>query len=89
MPSEIAINLGPALVERLFPFLLAIDERLRVQKLGRGVRKICANAEPGVALLDILTIIILGSGVYLWLKRPAFRRSEVSGIVDELEEARA
>jgi len=56
MPSEIAINLGPALVERLFPFLLAIDERLRVQKLGRGVRKICANAEPGVALLDILTI---------------------------------
>ena len=41
------------------------------------------------ALLDILTIIILGSGVYLWLKRPAFRRSEVSGIVDEFEEARA
>jgi signal transduction histidine kinase/CheY-like chemotaxis protein len=56
MPSEIAIGLGPALVERLFPFLLAIDERLRVLKLGRGVRKICTNAEPGVGLLDILTI---------------------------------
>jgi uncharacterized iron-regulated membrane protein len=41
------------------------------------------------ALLDILTIIILGSGVYLWLKRLGFRRNEVSEIVDEFEEARA
>jgi signal transduction histidine kinase/CheY-like chemotaxis protein/HPt (histidine-containing phosphotransfer) domain-containing protein len=56
MPHEIAIGLGPELVDRLFPFLLAIDERLRVLRLGRGVRKICAGAEPGMPLLDLLTI---------------------------------
>ena len=56
MPHEIAIGLGPELVDRLFPFLLAIDERLRVLRLGRGMQKICAGAEPGMPLLDLLTI---------------------------------
>jgi two-component system, sensor histidine kinase and response regulator len=56
MTDGVAIGLGPELVERLYPFLLAIDAELRVVKLGRGVRKICVGAEPGAGLLDIVTI---------------------------------
>ena len=37
------------------------------------------------ALLDILTIIILGSGVYLWLKRGVYRRFEADEITVEAE----
>jgi two-component system sensor histidine kinase/response regulator len=56
MTDEVAIGLGPALVDRLFPFLLAIDGDLRVVKLGRGVKKICIGAEPGAGLLELFTI---------------------------------
>jgi uncharacterized iron-regulated membrane protein len=37
------------------------------------------------ALLDLLTIVILGSGLYLWLKRGAYPRSEVDGLVARAE----
>ena len=37
------------------------------------------------ALLDILTIIILGSGVYLWLKRGVYRRFDADEITVEAE----
>jgi uncharacterized iron-regulated membrane protein len=37
------------------------------------------------ALLDILTIVILGSGVYLWLKRGAMRRFEREEVLFEAE----
>src|SRR5689334_3038215 len=56
MTSGAAIGLGPELVDRLFPFLLAIDSELRVVKLGRGLHKICHGAEPGAGLLDLVTI---------------------------------
>jgi len=56
MTSEVAIGLGPELVDRLFPFLLAIDGQLRVVKLGRGMKKICVGAEPGAGLLELFTI---------------------------------
>src|SRR5262245_55272795 len=56
MTNEAGIGLGAELVDRLFPFLLAIDPELRIVKVGRGVRKLCADAEPGVGLLDIFTI---------------------------------
>ena len=37
------------------------------------------------ALLDLLTIVILGSGVYLWLKRSGYRRCDADEIGDGLE----
>ncbi len=57
MNRELLVGLGPELVDRLFPFLLAIDPRLRVVKLGRGAKKICAGAEPCAGLLDLFTIV--------------------------------
>jgi signal transduction histidine kinase/DNA-binding response OmpR family regulator/HPt (histidine-containing phosphotransfer) domain-containing protein len=56
MNREVPVGLGPDLVDRLFPFLLAIDAELRVVKLGRGVAKICTGAESGAGLLDLFTI---------------------------------
>jgi len=56
MNNEVAIGLGAELVDQLFPFMLAIDAEMRVVKLGRGMKKICVDAAPGVSLLDVVTI---------------------------------
>ena len=50
------VAIGPELVEQLYPFMLAIDEQLRVVRLGHAVRKACLNAEPGASLLDLVGI---------------------------------
>ena len=59
------------------------DGRIRLSWLEEGISGNCSDAEKGGsgskllwALLDLVTIVALSGGLYLWIARPRRERSE-------------